>query len=522
MLSTIASAFKLTFTSYPTLSTLTFAILLFTLTIYLSAPPRRFPINSPTLPASPKEQKKRWRWNADSMLLEAYKKFPGQVFQIWTSEGPEIIIPPAFIDELKGLPDTVLSAAAGMVENLQSRHTTIPIEENHFGIYFSKTVLTKNIGKVLPGMIEELDFVLPQQFESYPDWTPIEPHSKFTPLISSLTARVFIGPTLCRLPSWLQTIESYSKDVFIASSILKIFPPFSRSVLKNFIPQIWNIRRHNRAAAKIVEEAVKDALNQNGEESESDFENSKYTTHSIWELLPDDLKRDYDFQGRGQLGLAAASIHTTSRLLTHVVYSLAQYPEYALILRKEIEEIKSGVGDDAEWTVETLGRLKKLDSFMKETMRMYAEGVTSFRRKVLTPITLSNGLILPPGSYISTPLCAISISPEIYPSPTTFDGLRFFNLRNTPSKTNSSSSINTNRHQLTSITSTSLAFGIGKHACPGRFFATVEAKLVLVSVLERYEFMLKDGEGRPGEVVFNSLKILKRGGVVMVRDLRRV
>lgn len=34
--------------------------------------------------------------------------------------------------------------------------------------------------------------------------------------------------------------------------------------------------------------------------------------------------------------------------------------------------------------------------------------------------------------------------------------------------------------------------------------------------------MLKDGEGRPGEVVFNSLKVLKSGGVVMVRDLRRV
>ncbi|KAH7346207.1 cytochrome P450 [Rhexocercosporidium sp. MPI-PUGE-AT-0058] len=518
MLSTLFSFFKQGFSLYPTLTTLTFSLLFFTLTIYLSAPPRRFPINAPTLPSSSKEQKKRWRWNSDTMLLEAYKQFPDQVFQIWTSEGPEIIIPPVFVDELKVLPDTVLSATEGMAEMFQSRHTTIPVEENHFGIHFTKTILTKNMSKVLPGMIEELDFVFPQHFQSYPDWTPIEPNLKFIPMITSLVARVFVGPTLCRLPSWLHTSESYSKDIFIASSILKVFPSFSRSLLKNLIPQIWSIRRHNREAAKIVEEALRAKLNNEGEKGESDFENSRDATHGIWELLPDDLKRDYDFQGRGQLGLAAAGIHTSARLLTHVVYSLAQYPEYTSMLRREIEDVRAKMGDDTEWTVEMLRRLKKLDSFMKETMRLYSGGVTSFRRKVLTPTTLSNGLVLPAGSYISAPLCAIAISPENYPSPTPFDGLRFYNLSD--SETSAGSNVNINRHQLTSIASTSLAFGIGKHACPGRFFAAVKAKLVLVELLERYEFMLKEKEGRPGEVVFNSLRVVKKGGEVLIRDLK--
>ncbi|XMA17447.1 hypothetical protein WAI453_010238 [Rhynchosporium graminicola] len=479
MLSSLISPLTLTYHSYPIPTVLIACLFLTTLIIYITSPPRRFSIDLPTLPESPSAQRQRWKWKSHIMLLEGYRKFPGKMFQVWSSEGPEIIVPPEFLDELKGLSDTYLSSIAGLAEMFQSRYTTIPIEDNHFGIHFAKTILTKNLGKVLPGMIEELNYVLPQHFDSYP-------------------TRVFVGPNLCRNPSWLQTTESYSKDVFISSSILKI----------------WSISRHNRRAAQIVEEALKDRFETKPKiPDEVEFKESLDATHGIWELLPDELKRDYDFQGRGQLGLAAAGIHTTSTLVTNCIYSLAQFPEYAPILKEEIEDVRRDTGG-GEWTLEALGQLKKLESFMKENLRLFASGVTSFRRKVLLPITLTNGTILPVGSYVSAPLLAISIAPSIYgPSSETFSGFRFYNHQpHSDSKQPPS--------QLTSTTSTSPFFGLGKHACPGRFFAALEAKLLLVEMLRRYEFRLKEGEGRPRDVVFNSLRIVKPGGEVLVRDLK--
>ncbi|KAL2059752.1 hypothetical protein VTL71DRAFT_10136 [Oculimacula yallundae] len=517
MISKIISSLTGKYISHPIFTTLISCLLLFTLIIYITAPTQRFAINLPTLPISPSAQKKRWKWNSDTMLLEACRKFPDQVFQIWTSEGPEIIIPPAFLDELRSLPDTYLSSIAGLAEMFQSRYTTIPIEENHFGIHFTKTILTKNIGKVLPGMIDELNFVLPQQFRIVPR---LDTH---------------LSACKIHIPSHIPHstgFQHYSKDVFIASSILKQFPTFLRGLIKNLIPQIWSIKRHNRNAANIVEEALKDqiksvpiskgGIENSGEKNAEDIdEEPKDATHGIWELLPQELKRDYDFQGRGQLGLAAAGIHTTSRLLTHVIYSLAQYPEYAPILRQEIEDVKRG--SDTEWTVEMLGRLRKLDSFVKECMRLWSGGVTSFRRKVLLPITLSNGIVIPAGSYVSAALCGISISPEIYPSPETFSPFRFYDLRqplSTSSPIHPISTTASNQHQLTTTSPQAPFFGLGRHACPGRFFAAVEVKIVLVEMLGRYEFRLKQGEERPGDVVFNSLRIVKPSGEVEVRSLK--
>ena len=60
------------------------------------------------------------------------------------------------------------------------------------------------------------------------------------------------------------------------------------------------------------------------------------------------------------------------------------------------------------------------------------------------------------------------------------------------------------KYQLTSITKTQMQFGIGRHACPGRWYASHQSKLVLAAVIDRYELRLKDGEGRPKGIVFQT------------------
>ena len=59
---------------------------------------------------------------------------------------------------------------------------------------------------------------------------------------------------------------------------------------------------------------------------------------------------------------------------------------------------------------------------------------------------------------------------------------------------------NENKHQFVTTSSESLNFGHGNHACPGRFFASNEIKVVLIELLRSWEFRLKgDWEGVGGE-----------------------
>jgi len=53
-----------------------------------------------------------------------------------------------------------------------------------------------------------------------------------------------------------------------------------------------------------------------------------------------------------------------------------------------------------------------------------------------------------------------------------------------------------NRHLFVSSDANDITFGVGRHACPGRFFASNEIKVVLVELLKRFDVGLgPEGEG---------------------------
>lgn len=74
-----------------------------------------------------------------------------------------------------------------------------------------------------------------------------------------------------------------------------------------------------------------------------------------------------------------------------------------------------------------------------------------------------------------------------YHNPREWDGHRFLKIRQNCERS---------RAQTASLVATSeahMGFGAGTHACPGRFFAADEAKLILSRMLLDYDFRLVDG-----------------------------
>lgn len=94
--------------------------------------------------------------------------------------------------------------------------------------------------------------------------------------------------------------------------------------------------------------------------------------------------------------------------------------------------------------------------------------------------------------------------PTIYPHPHTFDPYRFLNLRHSGDE--ATRNANKNKYHFAFVSDESINFGAGTHACPGRFFASHELKLVLTYLLLRYEMRFPEGKGRPANVAhdFNT------------------
>jgi cytochrome P450 len=86
--------------------------------------------------------------------------------------------------------------------------------------------------------------------------------------------------------------------------------------------------------------------------------------------------------------------------------------------------------------------------------------LASVTRLALIPFTLSNGVTIPAGTYISIAGSATHRDERIYPNPKEFDGFRFAKLR----ESEADASAVTSRHQVISISSENLTFGLGRHA----------------------------------------------------------
>ncbi len=123
----------------------------------------------------------------------------------------------------------------------------------------------------------------------------------------------------------------------------------------------------------------------------------------------------------------------------------------------------------------------------------------SFKRKLMTSHVLSDGILLPQGTIISMASGPMAVSSRYHSSPDAFDGLRFHRMRQ--------DSKSSNAHHLTTTGLGSLMFGHGKYACPGRFFAALESKLVLMHVLLYYDLKLPDGTQRPKNLFFADANI---------------
>lgn len=105
-------------------------------------------------------------------------------------------------------------------------------------------------------------------------------------------------------------------------------------------------------------------------------------------------------------------------------------------------------------------------------------------RRATKDLTLSNGLKIPKGERVWVDTTHM-LSEAVWENSAEFDPYRFTKLRGT------------DKDHIAHFVSTSaehVGFGHGQHACPGRFFAANELKILLCHIILKYDWKLPEGQ----------------------------
>lgn len=134
------------------------------------------------------------------------------------------------------------------------------------------------------------------------------------------------------------------------------------------------------------------------------------------------------------------------------------------------------------------------------------------QRFAAAPITPKDGLVIPKGSRIAWPGPQHAFDPKVTAEPERFDPMRNYRKRH------SESSEDLSKFMVGQTDSDDMSFGYGNQACPGRYFAAGEIKLVLFRLLRENEFAPAGATGRPRNIHFDENVIMDPQAKVLMRS----
>jgi cytochrome P450 len=387
------------------------------------------------------------------------------------------------LDEIRKATDDELSIDLAIDDTIQTTFTVgDEFSEDRYHIPIIRKTLTRNLGANFHLIRDEVS----QSFQDIlslegNEWKKIPAMDTILKVVSRTSNRLFVGLPLCRDPDYMELNIQFTVDVMVVASILRMFPKFMRPLVNKWITKVPACRaRALKHLTPLIEERL-----QKEKQYGKDWP-GKPNDALTWLIERAEEKRrtPYDLCLR-ILGINFAAIHTSSITFLQVLYHLAAEPKYVPELRQEVERV---VEEDG-WTRDALERMVKIDSFIRESTRLNPLSVQVMNRKVIKDFTFSNGTFLPVGSTLAIPLYPVHHNEATYSQPDVFDPFRFSRMKEAAG--------DDRKMQIINPSPDFLSFGIGKHACPGRFFAANEMKLMLAHILVNYDVKMENEGVRP-------------------------
>ncbi|KAF7360640.1 hypothetical protein MVEN_00795700 [Mycena venus] len=427
----------------------------------------------------------RFFYQARDIISLGYNQDRGGVFRLSRFLRWEyLVIGKKRVLEVASAPDHVLSLDEGLRDALQSDYTMGPETTlNPYHIDVVRGALTRNLSRCFPRVHNEILHAFDDVLGLHDtEWKLVQVFPALNMIVARTTSRLFVDLPLCRDPGYLTLCIDNTIDIFMWGTSYSVLSLRVNLLFRILGPLLSKRKRNLRHALKFLGPMIDERVKQDNE----------YGTD--WPDRPNDLISWLLDVARGEerttailtqriLTLYAVSIQTSSMTLTSALYDLVTYSDHILPMREEAERVVATQG----WTKAALGNMHKIDSFLRESMRMNSQ-IIGLMRKVIGKdgFKFSDGTTIPYGSFISVPMAAAQLDPGTniqqaidcfrvnisrvnYDNADVFDGFRFARLREKQSGDRDTHEVTRTftRHMVTTGFD-HVVFGHGQHACPGR------------------------------------------------------
>lgn len=399
--------------------------------------------------------------------------------------GPTVIIPPSEIAWYLDHSDADINTREHLMDAFQLDWTlTDPrvFKENrpiHHVLISSK--LTREINNLLPALAGDIPTNITEAWgidtENFKELCPMD---DLPNVVGRVVNLAFVGAPMCYNKVMVDAAITFAKGLAITAVLLRLTPQMLRPLIAPIVtlPQriaTWRFFRELRPE-------VDRRLRERDQDKHNDFLqwiiNAAIQSGDPYMLEPKTI------MGRILL-LNFLSIHTTTLALTHVLFDLASNtPADIEELRTEIS--KALQAHDGQWNKQTLADMPKLDSVFRESQRMNPPATIGSPKLVTAPggVTTPSGVHLPYGTYLAITGYPVLRDPILYPDPETFKPFRFADQSEVAEQ--QGRTLEKARQAWTATSNTYSTFGTGRHACPGRFFASTSIKVFLAYILMNY------------------------------------
>ncbi|KAF1921226.1 cytochrome P450 monooxygenase [Ampelomyces quisqualis] len=414
--------------------------------------------------------------NAYGIISDRLQKVPGKPFRVLADVGEVTILPPEYAHQIRNDERFSFTKAAyrwfyahlpGM-EGFEAG-----TNETHLMKLIARHQLTHQLTKVTKPVSDECVAALQDLYTEEEEWHQVTVREVNLKIMARVTSRIFLGEELCRNPDWLKVTSTYSVVAFRAVEELRKWPTLLHPVVMWFLPNCTAARGLVKQTRDIITPVLQKRRGMKAQAAATGDKVVFNDAISWLEAVAEEKSVRYD-PACAQLSLSTAALHSTTDFFTQVTLDIAKDPSLIDALRAEIITVLG----NGTWTKNSLYNLKLMDSVLKESQRLKPIAIASMRRYTEEDVTLEDGSSVPKDS-----LTLVSAhrhwDEAFYKNPHSFDGYRFFNMRQQPGLENKS--------QLVSATVDHMGFGFGLHACPGRFFASEEIKITLAHMLMNYD-----------------------------------
>jgi cytochrome P450 len=301
-------------------------------------------------------------------MEEGTRRYPDQPFVLPLLDRT-VILPHRVINEVKSLPESQVSINANNYRRFLGKYTLMGTKSDEF-VAAIKQDLTRQVGNLMGELTEETEYADSTTIEGKQKTLPVYP--TMLKFITLLSGRTLVGLPLSRRDEWLQSSINYAVESVRAGAQLREYPARLRWLVAFFLPRIYRVKEHQVRVREMLHPILARQRQEEGGNKQQDEQEGRLVRWLLHHYKSPSAV-PVEVLGKDHLLAFFAAIHIATNALTHVVLDLAARPEYMAPLREEMEA-ELGSTADGRLTLAGLAKMRKMDSFVKESLRASPPG----------------------------------------------------------------------------------------------------------------------------------------------------